>query len=103
MPDISMCRTKECPKRFDCVRAMAVPSTYQSMSDFYTMAKSLSGDGGDSSCEWFYPIEYHTYSVITDKNWYLSEEDSVKYGLAVYETRPQYKLADKPYGDTIDE
>jgi hypothetical protein len=90
MPDISMCRTNECPKRFDCVRAMAIPSTYQSMSNFYT----------DAPCDWFYPIEYHTYSIITDKNWYLSEEDSVKHGLAVYETRPQYKLADKPYGDT---
>ena len=28
MPDISMCANKECKKRFECTRFMAVPSEY---------------------------------------------------------------------------
>jgi hypothetical protein len=47
MPDITMCRTNECPKRFDCVRAMAIPSTYQSVSNFYV----------DLPCENFWHIK----------------------------------------------
>lgn len=34
MPDITMCRSSDCPKRSHCYRAQAKPSILQSYSDF---------------------------------------------------------------------
>lgn len=53
MPDISMCRTNECPKRFNCVRARAIPSAYQSMCNFYV----------DLPCTHFWDIEESPYKL----------------------------------------
>ena len=36
MPDITMCRSSDCPKRSHCYRAQAKPSMLQSYSDFTT-------------------------------------------------------------------
>ena len=34
MPDITMCRSSDCPKRSHCYRAQAKPDKLQSYSDF---------------------------------------------------------------------
>lgn len=34
MPDITMCRSNDCPKRSHCYRAQAKPDKLQSYSDF---------------------------------------------------------------------
>ena len=37
MPDITMCRSKTCPKKDHCYRSRATPSILQSYSDFSSM------------------------------------------------------------------
>jgi len=40
MPDISMCKNKECPSREKCYRYMAIPSDiWQSYADFKVPAR----------------------------------------------------------------
>lgn len=46
MPDICMCTSTTCSRRYDCYRAMARPSTYQTVTDFST----------DAPCEMFLEI-----------------------------------------------
>lgn len=54
MPAICMCTTTTCTKRYDCYRAMARPSTFQTVTDFST----------DSPCEMF--LEIHPDDFIED-------------------------------------
>jgi len=52
MADITMCMNKKCPIRNKCYRAMAIPSSYQSMAGFeYKIVK------GKVECDHFWPIE----------------------------------------------
>lgn len=39
MPDITMCLSDDCPKRFSCYRYVAKPDTLQSYSDFHDQCK----------------------------------------------------------------
>jgi len=48
MPDISMCRNKECPLKEQCYRFKATPNDYQYYSDFEYK-------GGN--CEYFMEIQ----------------------------------------------
>lgn len=48
MPDISMCKGVGCDKKETCYRFMAIPSSRQSMAEFYNK---------DTECEYFIPIE----------------------------------------------
>lgn len=34
MPDITMCMSKDCPKKNECYRSMAKPDIYQSYADY---------------------------------------------------------------------
>lgn len=48
MPDISMCRNKECPERMFCYRYRAIPNErWQSYAEFKY---------GENGCEDFWPI-----------------------------------------------
>ena len=49
MPDISMCRNRECVMRETCFRYRAVPSEYQSYGRFLP-------DGEDGYCDDFIPV-----------------------------------------------
>lgn len=46
MPDITMCMTKDCPKKETCYRAQATPDKYmQSYSDFKEVCNEKVGYG----------------------------------------------------------
>lgn len=34
MPDITMCMSKDCPKKNECYRSIAKPDKYQSYADY---------------------------------------------------------------------
>jgi hypothetical protein len=46
MPDITMCTSKLCPQRKECYRSTAIPSDWQSWSNFY--------DKDEHECEQFW-------------------------------------------------
>lgn len=48
MPDISMCRDRECPSRGECYRYRARPGVRQSYESFYR--------DDDVSCAFYYPV-----------------------------------------------
>ena len=50
MPDISMCRNEDCPKKEECYRYRAVPNNWQS----WTMFEPV---GREAKCDYFVPIE----------------------------------------------
>lgn len=52
MPDISMCKNKECPKATQCYRFMAVPNRYQSWADF----QYVTTPDGTVDCEYYWPL-----------------------------------------------
>jgi hypothetical protein len=59
MPDITMCDSKECPKRKDCYRSTAKPSGRQSMADFYDQKKNCGYFWEENQdCEPFEDITY---------------------------------------------
>jgi len=51
MPDISMCLTKDCPKRNKCYRYIAIPSQWQS----YFLIDLVCND--ENNYEWFMDID----------------------------------------------
>lgn len=58
MPDITMCKSKDCPERENCYRYKAIPTPYwQSYSDFsqdcaeYDFRNFLSSKGRERNCE----------------------------------------------------
>jgi hypothetical protein len=53
MPDISMCRNKECPLRSKCYRFLATPSFWQAYID----AKPITKEDGTVVCEHFYKAD----------------------------------------------
>lgn len=51
MPDIAMCNSTECPKRYDCYRHEALPDPFmQTWGDFDEQR-----DGGN--CEYWWPLK----------------------------------------------
>ena len=63
MPDISMCKNKDCPSKRDCYRYRAIPDEVQVYSEFDPADKT--------SCEQFIPVlSYPKYLVrsMTDAN-----------------------------------
>lgn len=55
MPDISMCRNKECKKKYDCYRYMAVPNPWRQSFASFT----------HEDCEYFWPLKDASTKVHT--------------------------------------
>jgi len=48
MADITMCNNKDCPKKKDCYRYMAIAENFQCYADFVFENKK---------CDYFYPLQ----------------------------------------------
>lgn len=62
MPDISMCRTKKCPRESRCYRQLAKPNQYrQSYSIFEWFIEN-----GFFKCEGYWPVDKEGYGYRED-------------------------------------
>ena len=63
MPNITMCMSKNCPKKNECYRSMAKPDKYQSYADFTKLCAEK-----DYQCMW----------VIKDGDVLVNDIDNIK-------------------------